>query len=106
MFANCTSLKTAPELGAEELVSTCYYYMFQNCKKLESVTMLATSVADRASGYLDQWLNGAGTTAEGIRTLRVSNKDFYDSKIAINTPAEWKPGQGKVWESNGNEILE
>lgn len=106
MFANCESLKIAPVLDAEELVSTCYYYMFQNCKKLESVTMLATSVAASASGYLDQWLNGAGTTAEGIRTLRVSNKDFYDSKIAINTPAEWQPGQGKVWESNGNEILE
>lgn len=106
MFANCESLKIAPELGAEELVSTCYFCMFQNCKKLESVTMLATSVADRASGYLNQWLYDAGTNAEGIRTLRVSNKDFYDSKIAINTPAEWKPGQGKVWESNGNEILE
>lgn len=106
MFANCESLKIAPVLDAEELVSTCYYYMFQNCKKLESVTMLATSVAASASGYLDQWLNGAGTTAEGIRTLRVSNKDFYDSKIAINTPAEWQPGQGKVWESTGSEILE
>ena len=106
MFANCESLKIAPELGAEELVNTCYYYMFQNCKKLESVIMLATSVADRASGYLEQWLDGAGTTAEGIRTLRVSNKDFYDSKIAINTPAEWKSGQGHVWESNGNEIIE
>lgn len=106
MFANCESLKIAPVLDAEELVSTCYYYMFQNCKKLESVTMLATSVAASASGYLDQWLNGAGTIAEGIRTLRVSNKDFYDSKIAINTPAEWQPGQGKVWESNGSEILE
>lgn len=106
MFANCESLKIAPELGAEELVSTCYYCMFQNCKKLESVTMLATSVADRASGYLEQWLDGAGTTAEGIRTLRVSNKDFYDSKIAINTPAEWKSGQGHVWESNGSEIIE
>lgn len=106
MFANCTSLKTAPELGAEELVSTCYFCMFQNCKKLESVTMLATSVADRASGYLNQWLYDAGTNAEGIRTLRVSNKDFYDSKIAINTPAEWKPGLCHVWESSGSEILE
>lgn len=106
MFANCESLKIAPELGAEELVNTCYYYMFQNCKKLESVIMLATSVADRASGYLNQWLYDAGTNAEGIRTLRVSNKDFYDSKIAINTPAEWKSGQGHVWESNGNEIIE
>lgn len=106
MFANCTSLKIAPVLGAEELVSTCYYYMFQNCKKLESVIMLATSVADRASGYLDQWLYDAGTNAEGNRTLKVSNKDFYDSKIAIRTPPEWKPGLCHVWESNGNEILE
>lgn len=106
MFANCESLKIAPVLDAEELVSTCYYSMFLNCKKLESVIMLATSVAAYASGYLDQWLEGAGTNAEGIPTLRVSNKDFYDSKIAIKTPAEWKPGQGKVWESNGNEILE
>lgn len=106
MFANCESLKIAPVLDAEELVSTCYYSMFLNCKKLESVIMLATSVAAYASGYLDQWLEGAGTNAEGIPTLRVSNKDFYDSIIAIKTPAEWKPGQGKVWESNGNEILE
>lgn len=106
MFANCESLKIAPVLNAEELVSTCYYSMFLNCKKLESVIMLATSVAAYASSYLDQWLEGAGTNAEGIPTLRVSNKDFYDSKIAIKTPAEWKPGQGKVWESNGNEILE
>lgn len=82
MFANCESLKIAPELGAEELVSSCYYYMFQNCKKLEFVTMLATSAAFYS---LEQWLNGAGTKAEGIRTLKVSNKDFYDSKIAINT---------------------
>lgn len=106
MFANCTSLKTAPELGAEELVSTCYFCMFQNCKKLESVTMLATSVADGASGYLNQWLYDAGTNAEEIRTLRVSNKDFYDSNIKIRNPAEWQPGQCHVWESTGSEILE
>lgn len=106
MFANCTSLKIAPELGAEELVSTCYNYMFQNCKKLESVIMLATSVADRASGYLDQWLYDAGTEAEGNRTLKVSNKDFYDSKIAINNPPKWQPGQCKVLDKDGNEITE
>lgn len=103
MFANCTSLKIAPVLGAEELKSSCYYYMFQNCKKLEFVTMLATSVATYS---LEQWLNGAGTKAEEIRTLKVSNKDFYDSKIAINNPPEWQPGQCHVWESNGNEIIE
>lgn len=103
MFANCESLKIAPVLGAEELKSSCYYYMFQNCKKLEFVTMLATSAA---SYSLEQWLNGAGTKAEGIRTLKVSNQDFYDSKIAINNPPEWQIGLCHVWESNGNEILE
>ena len=103
MFANCESLKIAPVLGAEELKSSCYYYMFQNCKKLEFVTMLATSAAFYS---LEQWLNGAGTKAEGIRTLKVSNKDFYDSKIAINNPPEWQIGLCHVWESNGSEILE
>ena len=106
MFANCTSLKIAPVLGAEELKSSCYYYMFQNCTSLESVTMLATSVPSKTSYSLEQWLNGAGTNAEGIRTLKVSNKDFYDSNIAINNPAEWQIGLCHVWESNGSEILE
>lgn len=103
MFSGCKSLETAPVLGAEKLTDWCYQLMFKDCTKLKSVTMLATE-----DGYnaLSGWLDDAGTSAEGIRTLNVSNKDFYDSKIAINNPPEWQPGQCHVWESNGNEILE
>ena len=103
MFSGCTSLKTAPVLGAKKLTDWCYQLMFENCTNLESVTMLATEYGYNA---LAGWLDDAGTSAEGIRTLNVSNKDFYDSKIAINNPPEWQPGKCHVWESNGNEILE
>lgn len=103
MFSGCTSLKTAPVLGAKKLTDWCYQLMFEKCTNLESVTMLATE-----DGYnaLSGWLDDAGTNKEGNRTLNVSNKDFYDSKIAIRNPLEWQPGKCHVWESNGNEILE
>lgn len=102
MFSGCTSLKTAL-LGAKKLTDWCYQLMFENCTNLESVTMLANEYGYNA---LAGWLDGAGTNAEGTRILNVSSKDFYDSKIAINNPAEWQIGQCNVWESNGNEILE
>ena len=103
MFSGCTSLKTAPVLGAKKLTNWCYQLMFEKCTNLESVTMLATE-----DGYnaLSGWLDDAGTNKEGNRTLKVSNKDFYDSKIAIRNPPEWQPGRCHVWESNGNEIIE
>ena len=102
MFSGCTSLKTAPVLGAKKLTDWCYQLMFEKCTNLESVTMLATE-----DGYnaLSGWLDDAGTNKEGNRTLKVSNKDFYDSKIAIRNPPEWQPGRCHVWESNGNEII-
>lgn len=102
MFSGCTSLKTAPELGAKKLTDWCYQLMFENCTNLESVTMLATEY-----GYnpLSGWLNGAGTKAKN-RTLKVSSKDFYTSKIAGNNPDEWKIGANnfKVFDQNNNEI--
>ena len=102
MFSGCTSLKKAPELGAKKLTDWCYQLMFENCTNLESVTMLATEY-----GYnpLSGWLNGAGTKAKN-RTLKVSSKDFYTSKIAGNNPDEWKIGANnfKVFDQNNNEI--
>ena len=102
MFKDCISLKTAPVLGAKKLTDWCYQLMFENCTNLESVTMLATEY-----GYnpLDSWLKGAGTSAKN-RTLKVSSKDFYTSKIAGNNPDEWKIGANnfKVFDQNNNEI--
>ena len=101
MFSGCTSLKTAPVLGAKKLTDWCYQLMFEKCTNLESVTMLATE-----DGYnaLSGWLDDAGTNKEGNRTLKVSNKDFYDSKIAIRNLPEWKIGACKVLDINGNDI--
>lgn len=100
MFSGCTSLKTAPVLGAKKLTDWCYQLMFENCTNLDSVTMLATEY-----GYnpLSGWLNGAGTKATN-RTLKVSSKDFYTSKIAGNNPAEWKINQCTVLDITNNEI--
>ena len=100
MFSGCTSLKTAPKLGAAQIEFYCYQWMFENCTNLESVTMLATS--GKPNG-LDNWLGGAGTSAKS-RTLKVSNKDFYNTTIANKNPNEWKIGACKVLDINGNDI--
>lgn len=42
MFKGCTSLTKAPELRATKIMEGCYKSMFEDCKKLISVTMLAT----------------------------------------------------------------
>lgn len=103
MFSGCTSLKKAPELGAKKLKSWCYQLMFEKCTNLESVTMLATEYRNNA---LDRWLNDAGTKATK-RTLKVSNKDFYDSTIAGNNPNEWKIGAAcTVLDEENKEITE
>ena len=103
MFSGCTSLKKAPELGAENLKSFCYQLMFENCTNLESVTMLATS--GNPNG-LAGWLDGAGTSA-GSRTLKVSSKAFYNSTIAGKNPDIWKIGENcTVLDKDGKEITE
>lgn len=48
MFANCTSLKEAPELPATTLAVSCYETMFFNCASLTSVpTLPATTLKNR-----------------------------------------------------------
>lgn len=103
MFSGCTSLKTAPVLGAEKLTDWCYQLMFENCTNLESVIMLANEYGYNA---LAGWLDGAGTSAK-TRTLQVSSKDFYNSKIADNNPEKWKIGEYcTVLDKDNKEITE
>lgn len=103
MFSGCTSLKTAPVLGAEKLTDWCYQLMFENCTNLESVIMLANEYGYNA---LAGWLDGAGTSAK-TRTLQVSSKDFYNSKIAGNNPEKWKIGEYcTVLDKDNEEITE
>ena len=66
MFSNCTSLTTAPVLPATTLVKNCYsrsgYYlggMFEGCKKLNNVIMLATDIS--TEDCLVNWLKGVSS---------------------------------------------
>ena len=43
MFISCSSLTTAPELPATELVNGCYNGMFNSCTKLNYVKAMFTT---------------------------------------------------------------
>ncbi len=55
MFYDCKGLTTAPVLPAPTLVENCYYSMFYYCSSLKSVTCLATNIS--ASDCTKNWLN-------------------------------------------------
>lgn len=100
MFKGCTSLQNAPELRATKIMEGCYKSMFEDCKKLISVTMLATEY-----GYesLVDWLKNAGTEAES-RILKVNNWEAYKN-IITNLPSIWQRGSKCIlWDKDGNKI--
>ena len=88
--------------------------MFENCTKLESVTILATDGFDK-SDCLCKWLKDAGTGATS-RTLKVASQNAYDA--IVNTtyhdyvsnsdisvlPDNWKIGANNttVKDKDGN----
>lgn len=100
MFKGCTSLTKAPELRATKIMEGCYKSMFEDCKKLISVTMLATEY-----GYesLSDWLKNAGTETEN-RILKVYNWEAYKN-IITNLPSIWQRGSKCIlWDKDGNKI--
>ena len=53
MFNGCTSLTTAPALPATTLAQFCYYWMFENCTSLTTAPELpATTLANNCYGYM------------------------------------------------------
>ena len=88
MFEGCTSLTTAPELPALTLAECCYWAMFKDCTKLESVTMLAIDGFDKIYCLTD-WLNNAGTdTSVNWKTLKILS-DFVYKDIESTLPDNW-----------------
>ena len=88
MFYNCTTLTASPVLPATQLASNCYYRMFIDCSRLATVTCLATSGIN-VTNSTKEWLNGAGTDAEGTKTIYTSSS------------AEWPSGNNGIpsgWE--------
>ena len=100
MFSGCTSLTTAPELPATKLNPAyhCYRDMFNGCSKLSKVTMLAT---DYYTSYcLNNWLDNAGTSADG-RTLKLANQKVYNGiKKEGYLPEQWQLGQAIIEYNN------
>ena len=53
LFYGCTSLTEAPELPATTLASDCYYVMFANCISLKKAPELpSTTLITRCYGYM------------------------------------------------------
>ena len=62
MFANCTSLTSAPELHATTLTSNCYNNMFMDCPLFSTVKMKASM-----NGVYDTSIHGdIGKTVEYV----------------------------------------
>ena len=96
MFSGCTGLTTAPELPATTLAFYCYFKMFYGCSKLSKVTMLATNYS--ATYCLDNWLDNAGTSADG-RTLKLASQKVYNG-IKGYLPTLWQSGQATIEYNN------
>lgn len=71
MFYNCTSLieftgnleaREVKSRGCYQMFKNCYFTMFSDCSKLESVTMLATDIS--ADSCLNGWLKN--TSSHGV----------------------------------------
>jgi hypothetical protein len=82
MFGGCTSLERVHELPAERLNEECYSYMFQGCKSLRIITMLATDIS--ANGCLWDWLKN--TASEGVLYKSKNAQWNHDSFI----PEDWE----------------
>ena len=97
MFSGCTGLTTAPELPAAKLAFHCYRDMFNGCSKLSKVTMLATYYV---SYCLENWLDNAGTSADG-RTLKLASKTAYNElKKNRYLPTLWQSDQATIEYNN------
>lgn len=65
MFADCTSLTTAPILPATTLVNFCYFQMFFKCKNLSMVECHAEDIS--AGNCLDDFLYNVSPTGTFIK---------------------------------------
>jgi hypothetical protein len=83
MFKDCTSLTTAPELPATTLMDHCYREMFNGCKKLNYIKMLATNIS--ASYCLNNWVKNVASTGTFVKNSTMTTLPTGTSGI----PSGW-----------------
>lgn len=66
-----TSLITAPELPATDLVNSCYIYMFYNCENLNYIKCLATDIS--TTDYTYNWVSGVASTGTFVKHPDMNN---------------------------------
>ena len=79
MFAGCSGLTTAPTLPATTLTNSCYYYMFNNCTKLNYIKMLATDIS--ASSCLTNWVISVASTGTFVKNPSMTTLPAGESGI-------------------------
>ena len=77
------ALTTAPELPATTLASYCYNSMFERCKKLNYIKMLATNIS--ASDCLARWVYGVSSTGTFVKNAAMTSLPTGNSGI----PSGW-----------------
>ena len=93
MFANCTSLTTAPELPATTLAAECYYYMFNGCTSLTTAPKLpATTLAASCYYYMFNGCTSLTTAPElPATTLAASYVGMFNGCTSLTTAPEKLP---------------
>lgn len=89
-FRGCTSLSAAPALKATTLATRCYYQMFYNCKKLQSMDVSFTAWSPSNATY--NWMYSAGSQTSGTKTFTCPTALGTDSTItrgSSNCPNGW-----------------
>lgn len=84
MFEGCTSLTSAPELPATELVSNCYEFMYKDCRNLRYVIGLFTTEPSKKT--TEDWLSGVAASGTFIK----SEKATWDVTGVHGIPEGWR----------------
>ena len=105
MFNGCTSLTKAPELPAQKLERNCYDHIFEGCKKISEIKMLAHPSEIYNNNNMDGCLDYVGTDESVTsRTLILDSQDAYDAVKRYNClPPEW---QAKTTGAKGVDKIE
>ena len=111
MFRGCTSFTKAPELPAQTLERNCYDHIFEGCKKISEIKMLAPPSEIYNNNNMDGWLNYVGTDESVTsRKLILDSQAAYDAlkqnERNLLPHEEWQVGYPgtTVVDKNGNAI--
>ena len=90
MFANCTSLVTAPVIKATTFSGQyACNYMFNNCSRLNYIKAMFT--ATPGNGYTSSWVNGVAATGTFVKnssaTWNVTGTSGIPSGWTVETAA-------------------